>query len=131
MKNQALVLERETFVAKNGKEMYNYFVRGVVHGREVKADFLAKDLGGYELLDLMFEINPKVNLIMHEETMTDEKGNASKYMVYEAQVVDADGLVYTYKLKLAQESDKSYLNILMQLQGAYIAIRGRQVCVER
>ena len=118
MKDQALVLERETFVAKNGKEMYNYFVRGVVHGREVRADFLAKDLGGYELLDLMFEINPKVNLIMHEETMTDEKGNASKYMVYEAQVVDADGLVYTYKLKLAQESDKSYLNILMQLQGA-------------
>ena len=118
MKNQALVLERETFVAKNGKEMYNYFVRGVVHDREVRADFLAKDLGGYELLDLMFEINPQVSLIMHEESMTDDKGNVTKYMVYEAQVVDADGLVYTYKLKLAQESDKSYLNILMQLQGA-------------
>lgn len=118
MKNQALVLERETFVAKSGKEMYNYFVRGVVHGRAVKADFLAKDLGGYELLDLMFEINPKVNLIMHEESMTDEKGNVTKYMVYEAQVVDADGLVYTYKLKLAQESDKSYLNILMQQKSA-------------
>ena len=117
-KNQELVLERETFVSKNGKQMYSYFVRGKVHGREVKADFLAKDLGGYELLDLMFEINPKVNLIMHEESMTDDKGNVTKYMVYEAQVVDADGLVYTYKLKLAQESDKSYLNILMQMQGA-------------
>ena len=118
MKNQALVLERETFVTKKGKEMYGYFVRGVVHGREVRAGFLAKDLGGYELLDLMFEINPKVALIMHEESMTDDKGNVTMYMVYEAQVVDADGLVYTYKLKLAQESDKSYLNILMQLQGA-------------
>lgn len=117
-KNQELVLEREAFVSKNGKQMYSYFVRGKVHGREVKADFLAKDLGGYELLDLMFEINPKVNLIMHEESMTDDKGNVTKYMVYEAQVVDADGLVYTYKLKLAQESDKSYLNILMQMQGA-------------
>ena len=117
MKNQALVLEREPFVAKNGKEMYSYFVRGVVHGREVKADFLAKDLGGYELLDLMFEIDPNVKLITHEESMTDDKGNVTKYMVYEAQVVDADGLLYTYKLKLAQESDKTYLNILMQLQG--------------
>ena len=117
-KNQELLLEREAFVSKNGKQMYSYFVRGKVHGREVKADFLAKDLGGYELLDLMFEINPKVNLIMHEESMTDDKGNVTKYMVYEAQVVDADGLVYTYKLKLAQESDKSYLNILMQMQGA-------------
>ena len=39
MKNKALVLERETFVTKKGKEMYNYFVRGVAHGREIKADF--------------------------------------------------------------------------------------------
>ena len=115
MKNKALVLEREPFVAKNGKEMYGYFVRGVVHGKEVKADFLAKDMGGYELLDLMFEINPKVDLIMREETMTDDKGNVTKYMVYEAQVVDEDGVVFTYKLKLAQESDKTYLSILMQL----------------
>lgn len=117
MKNKALVLERETFITKKGKEMYNYFVRGVAHGREVKADFLAKDVGGYELLDLMFEIDPNVKLITHEESMTDDKGNVTSYMVYEAQVVDADGLVYTYKLKLAQESDKTYLNILMQLQG--------------
>ena len=118
MKNQALVLERETFVSKKGKEMYNYFVRGDVHGRVIKADFLAKDMGGYELLDLMFEINPTVNLIMHEETMTDDRGNVTPYTVYEARVVDEDGLVYSYKLKLAQESDKSYLNILMQMQGA-------------
>ncbi len=118
MENKALVLERETFVTKKGKEMYNYFVRGVAHGREIKADFLAKDVGGYELLDLMFEIDPNVKLITHEESMTDDKGNVTSYMVYEAQVVDADGLVYTYKLKLAQESDKTYLNILMQQQGA-------------
>ena len=118
MKNQALVLERETFVSKKGKEMYNYFVSGVVHGRKIKADFVAKDMGGYEFLDFMYEISPTVNLIMHEETMTDEKGKESKYMVYEAQVVDADGLVFTYKLKLAQESDKAYLNVLVQMQSA-------------
>ena len=53
-KNQALVLERETFVAKNGKEMYNYFVRGVVHGREIKADFLAKDIQPLWLYDFEY-----------------------------------------------------------------------------
>ena len=116
---KALVLERETFVSKkgSGKEMYNYFVRGNVYGREVKADFKAKDLGGYEVLDLMFEISSTVNLIMHEETMTDDKGNVTPYTVYEARAVDADGIVCSYKLKLAQESDKTYLNLLMQLQG--------------
>ena len=118
MKNQTLVLEREAFVTKEGKQMYGYFVRGTAHGREIKADFLAKDQGGYELLDLMFSIQPTVDLVMHEEAMTDDKGNVTKYMVYEAQVVDADGLVYSYKLKLARESDKAYLNILMQLIGA-------------
>jgi hypothetical protein len=98
--------------------MYGYFVRGEVHGREVKADFLAKDQGGYELLDLMFSIKPTVDLVMWEEKMTDDKGNVTPYMVYEARVVDDDGLVYAYKLKLARESAKSYLNIFLQLQGA-------------
>lgn len=117
MKEKVLVLEREPFITKDGKEMYGYFVRGEVHGKSIKADFLAKDQGGYELLDLMFSIQPTATLILHEETMTDDKGNVTKYMVYEAQVVDEGGVVYAYKLKLAQESDKSYLNILMQQQG--------------
>ena len=118
MKKEAtFVLERAPFTTKEGKEMYGYFVRGNVHGKDYKADFLAKDQGGYELLDLMFSISPTVELVMWEEKMTDDKGNVTPYMVYEARVVDDDGLVYAYKLKLAQESDKSYLNILMQAQG--------------
>ena len=112
------VLERAPFLTKDKREMYGYFVRATVHGKEYKADFLAKDQGGYELLDLMFTIKPTVDLVMWEEKMTDDKGNVTPYMVYEARVVDDDGLVYAYKLKLAQESDKSYLNLFMQLQGA-------------
>lgn len=112
------VLERAPFLTKDKREMYGYFVRGTVHGKEYKADFLAKDQGGYELLDLMFTIKPTVDLVMWEEKMTDDKGNVTPYNVYEARVIDDDGLVYAYKLKLAQESDKAYLNIFMQLQGA-------------
>ncbi len=117
-KETTFVLERAPFTTKEGKEMYGYFVRGTVHGKEYKADFLAKDQGGYELLDLMFSIKPTANLVMWEEKMTDDKGNVTPYNVYEARVVDDDGLVYTYKLKLAQESDRAYLNIFMQMQGA-------------
>ena len=119
MKKEAtFVLERAPFTTKEGKEMYGYFVRKTIHGVERKADFLAKDQGGYELLDLMFSIKPTVDLVMWEEKMTDDRGNVTPYNVYEARVVDDDGLVYAYKLKLAQESDKSFLNIFMQLQGA-------------
>ena len=117
-KATTFVLERAPFVTKEGKEMYGYFVRKTIHGVERRADFLAKDQGGYELLDLMFSIKPTVDLVMWEEKMTDDKGNVTPYMVYEARVVDDDGLVYAYKLKLARESAKSYLNIFLQLQGA-------------
>ena len=112
------VLERAPFTNKDGREMYGYFVRYNIHGKEYRADFEAKDLGGYELLDLMFTIKPTATLVMWEEKMTDDKGNVTPYMVYEARVVDDDGLVFAYKMKLSQESDKSYLNIFKQLQGA-------------
>ena len=40
MKKEAtFVLERAPFTTKEGKEMYGYFVRGTVHGKEYKADF--------------------------------------------------------------------------------------------
>ena len=112
------VLERESFITKDKREMYGYFVRATVHGKEYKADFLAKDQGGYELLDLMFTIKPTADLVMWEESMTDDRGNATQYNVYEARVINDDGLVFAYKLKLSQESDKAFLNIFKQLQGA-------------
>ena len=113
-KNVNLKLKRGPFKTKDGQEMFGYYVSGDLHGREIKVDFQAKDVGGYELLELMFSINQDVELIMHDESMTDERGNVTKYTVYEAYMVDEDGIVYTYKLKPSQESDKAYLNILLQ-----------------
>ena len=112
---KCLYVERETFTAKDKREMYGYFVRGKIRGREVKVDFNAKDQGGYETLDLIFDINPKAELLIHDETMTDDKGNVTKYSVYEVQNVDEFGIVYKYKVKPARESDKTYLDILLQL----------------
>ena len=117
-KEATFVLERAPFTTKEGKEMYGYFVRANVHGKDYRADFLAKDQGGYELIDLMFRIKPTVDLVMWEEKMTDDRGNVTPYNVYEARVVNDDGLVFAYKLKLAQESDKAFLNIFQQMQGA-------------
>lgn len=113
-KENVLYVERETFIAKDKREMYGYFVRGEVRGREVKVDFNAKDQGGYETLDLIFDISPKAELLIHEETQTDNDGTKRTYTVYEVQNVDEDGIVYKYKIKPARESDKTYLDILLQ-----------------
>lgn len=111
---KCLYVERETFTTKDKREMYGYFVRGQIRGRDVKVDFNAKDQGGYETLDLIFDINPKAELLIHEETQTDIDGAKRTYTVYEVQNVDEDGIVYKYKVKPARESDKTYLDILLQ-----------------
>lgn len=118
MKNETtFVLERAPFKTKDGREMFNYFVPCKIMGMDYAADILPKDPGGYEFLNLMFKIKPTVDLVMWQEVMTDEKGRETEYDVLEARVVNEDGLVFNYKVKLAQPSDKAYLNVLKQMQG--------------
>lgn len=48
-----LMVERETY-QKDGKDFYSYFVKGKIRGKEVKARLSPKDIGGYDLLDIVF-----------------------------------------------------------------------------
>lgn len=118
----ALPVTRQKFIGKDGKEYWGYVVMGTVvrvkNGKrleqEVTVDFVAKDQGGYEVLDLIFFGTDSAELVMHEETMTSEKtGEVSMYTVYEIQSTDDDGTVYSYKVKPSRESDKSLLNMLI------------------
>ena len=111
-----LMVERETYEAKNNKEYYGYFVRGQVRGREVRADLVPKnkDFDGYEILDIIFDIAPTAELTIREETSENERGGKVRYTVYEVQNTDEDGILYSYKLKPRAESDKSILNVLLQ-----------------
>lgn len=109
-----LVLEREKIKTKRDKrEIYIYFVRGNLHGREIRADFEAKDQGGYEVLDLIFAIKPTAVLLMREESMVQD-GVRTDYTVYEASNVDEDGIEIKYEIKLSRKSDKTYLDVILQ-----------------
>lgn len=112
--NGNLVLERETFKTKDKREMYGYFVSGKARGRDIKADFVAKDQGGYETLDLIFDVAKTAELLIREETMVNADGTKTAYMVYEAQNVDEDGIVYKYEIKPARKSDVTNLNVILQ-----------------
>ena len=110
-----LVLERSEFTTKDGRTMWGYAVKSNVRGREVKADFVAYDQGGYEVLDMVFDIDDTADLVMHEETMTDsDTGEIRTYTVYEAQNVDEDGDILTCRVKPSKSSDKSTLDYLMR-----------------
>ena len=109
-----LVLERELIKTKRDRrEIYVYFVKGQTHGRTIRADFEAKDQGGYETLDLIFSIKPTAELLMREESMVQD-GVRQSYMVYEAYNKDEDGIEFKYEIKLSRKSDKTYLDIILQ-----------------
>ena len=109
-----LVLERELIKTKRDRrEIYVYFVKGETHGRTIRADFEAKDQGGYETLDLIFSIKPTAELLMREETMVQD-GVRQSYWVYEAYNKDEDGIEFKYEIKLSRKSDKTYLDIILQ-----------------
>ena len=119
--NGNLVLTREAINGKDGKQMvtrdgrlyFAYFVRGIIRGQEKKVDFAPKDEGGYEPLDILFEISPKAELIMSDEEMTDTSGKVTKYTAYRAQVVDEDGEIWDCGVKPQRDSDKALLKFLL------------------
>ena len=113
--NKGLVLERESFKGNDGKEYFSYFLKGKVRQRDVKVDFAPKDKGGYEPLDIIFDVSPKAELVMTEETMTDSNGKETKYMSYKARTIDEDGLVYECGIKPSRDSDKALLGMLLAL----------------
>lgn len=109
-----LIVEREKFTSK-GREMWGYVVRGKVRGKDVKVDFQAYDQGGYEVLDMIFDLQPTADLEMREETMTDTTtGEVRKYTIYEVKNVDEDGDEIVSRIKPARDSDKSILAYLLK-----------------
>lgn len=110
-----LVVEREKFTTKDDREMWGYAVHGNFNGRETKVDFNAYDQGGYEVLDMIFDIKPTSELYMHEEVMTDsDTKEVRKFTVYEVANVDTDGDELRCRIKPARDSDKSILAYLLK-----------------
>lgn len=108
-----LLLERETFPGKDGKEYWGYSVKGKFAGRNIKVDFVASDQGGYEVLDMLFSLSDFVEVVMRDETMTDDAGRETAYTVYEAQIFDEDENKFSYKIKPSRNSDKTLLQFLL------------------
>lgn len=119
--NGNLVITRDPILGKNGNQLktqdgrlyFAYVVRGNIRGQEKRIDFAPKDQGGYEPLDILFEISPKAELIMSEEEMTDLSGKVTRYTAYKAQVVDEDGEIWACGVKPQRDSDKALLNFLL------------------
>ena len=119
---QTMKVKREIIpnvTTKAGDPMYSYvlreklFVNGVE--KEIKVDFVAKDMGGYGVLELIFMLSDEANLTVHDETIpNDETGETLTYTVYDIWNQEDDGTVYKYQIKPFRGSDKAKLSVILQ-----------------
>lgn len=121
------VIVREPIKGANGKQLqtqdgrlyYAYLLRGKLRGRDVKVDFSPKDKGGYELLDLVFDVSPKAELNI-TEVVQEMNGVKSRRTVYTVNTVDENGQVWKSEIKPSRTSDRDMLAMLITLIGAQV-----------
>ena len=113
-KNNKIVVERETY-EKNGKTFFTYFIKGSVRGKEVKASVMPLDIGGYTVLDIVFNGEMKADLIATPYEIKDEKtGSVVSGKTYSVRSIDENGEVYECRIKASRQSDKQLLSMILR-----------------
>ncbi|MBQ9482168.1 MAG: hypothetical protein IJU84_08395 [Clostridia bacterium] len=119
--DSGLIVIREEWEGKEKRKFWGYKVKGKVRNKEIVANFVAYDQGGYDILDLIFDISDTAKLVINEGSMTDtETGEVRKFRTYFVQNVDENGLVFSYKVKPNRESDKSAIQFLINVGAAKV-----------
>ena len=108
-------VEREMYESKAGRQNYAYFVRGVVRGQEVKIGVIPPDVGGYTVLDIVFNGAKEADLVVTPFQMKDEQGKIIAGNTYAVRSVDEEtGEIYECKIKPSRTSDKTMLGMLLR-----------------
>jgi hypothetical protein len=78
---------------KDGKNFACYKATGKVMGKEVEVDLVPKDVGGYQLLEIVFQGKKEVDLVpvINKFTIDGREIESTKYF---ATTADKDGVVY-------------------------------------
>lgn len=109
-----LKIERSKYV-KDNKEYFNYFVKANLRGKEINANLVPSDIGGYELLPIVFYESETIDLGLVPYSITNEKtGEVQSGFTFVGYSMDTDGTLYTTKLRASHDSDKAILNVLFQ-----------------
>lgn len=122
--NGNLVVVREKIIGRNGQPMLsakgNYVYAYVIHCKIRERDMQinispkASDVGAFELLDLIFTISSKAELIIGEESMTDDNGRTTYYPTYTVHVREGN-IDYDCSVRLSRPSDRSLLSTVKSI----------------
>lgn len=109
-------IHRVAFKSKNapddGRKRFYYEILGEIRGRKVKVNVDPKDIGGYQLLDIVFDSEENVDLIVESGVRKNDLGELVPYNSYFAQSVE-DGMYFRCPIKPKEGSDKAMLECLL------------------
>lgn len=109
-----ILVKREVFKSKKtNKEYFGYFIEGNVRGIDVKIGLVPPDLGGYTVLDIVFNGKMECELIVSPFEMTDSRGKTINGTTYLVRSYGENGEIYECKIKPARPSDKDMLAMLI------------------
>ena len=110
-----LYVEREVYV-KDDKAYSNYFIKGVIRGKEVKIQLAPPnkdvDKGGFAVLDVVFGDENKLELVVTPFEIKGIDGKIITGKTYSVRSYDENGEVYECKVVPARTSDKNFLNMI-------------------
>lgn len=114
MTEKKIFVERETY-EKNGKSYFSYYINGKVRNTDVKVKVVPPDMGGYTVLDIVYNGDNAVELALTPFEFKDEKtGREISGTTYSVKSVDENGEIYECKIKPFRDSDKTLLNMLLR-----------------
>ena len=108
-----IMVERETY-EKNEKTYFTYFIRGKARGRNIRASVVPPDVGGYKVLDIVFDDALEAELVITPFEIKDDHGKVVKGNTYKVVSYDPDGTEYECPVKPARASDKIFLKMLLR-----------------
>lgn len=106
-------VERELF-EKNGKSYYAYYINGKVRNTEVKAQVVPPDLGGYKVLDIVYNGANEAELAVVPFKFAADDGHVIEGNTFKVVSTDENGEIYECKVKPFRDSDKTLLNMLLR-----------------
>ena len=109
-----LFVERESFTGSDGRTYWNYVLRAKILNKEKNIHFSPKDKGGYGVLELLFELSDKAELVMTTSTMKDDAGKRTRYTSYKLVTYDEEETPYEATVKPTAESDKNLLVMVLR-----------------
>ena len=112
--NKHIFVERETY-EKNGKTFFSYVIKGKIRGKDVKANIVPYDFGGYSVLDVVFGESMIADIVVKPyEFVDDATGRTISGNTYAVQSTDENGEVFECAVKPARRSDKALLDMLIR-----------------